>query len=160
MKENVKIFGYITREYIKDAGTIKRLKQVEKDIIDKKPKLLSLNKKIPAVFLDKDGVINEDLYNTRYQDIRKICSKVPSAIKIINDSNYLAIVVTNQPSIAKGFVREKKVQDDFRYLESSLSKYKSYINRIYYCPHHPEKGFKGEIKKYKIQCKCESQTME
>ena len=50
MKENVKIFGYITREYIKDAGTIKRLKQVEKDIIDKKPKLLSLNKKIPAVF--------------------------------------------------------------------------------------------------------------
>ena len=154
MKENVKIFGYITREYIKDAGTIKRLKQVEKDIIDKKPKLLSLNKKIPAVFLDKDGVINEDLYNTRYQDIRKICSKVPSAIKIINDSNYLAIVVTNQPSIAKGFVREKKVQDDFRYLESSLSKYKSYINRIYYCPHHPEKGFKGEIKKYKIQCKC------
>ena len=160
MKENVKIFGYITREYIKDAGTIKRLKQVEKDIIDKKPKLLSLNKKIPAVFLDKDGVINEDLYNTRYQDIRKICSKVPSAIKIINDSNYLAIVVTNQPSIAKGFVREKKVQDDFRYLESSLSKYKSYINRIYYCPHHPEKGFKGEIKNIKFNVSVESQTME
>lgn len=154
MKENVKIFGYITREYIKDAGTIKRIKQVEKDIIDKKPKLLSFKKKIPAVFLDKDGVINEDLYNTKYQDIRRIYSKVPAAIKKINDSNYLAIVVTNQPSIAKGFVREKKVQNDFRYLESSLSKYKSHINRIYYCPHHPEKGFKGEIKKYKIQCKC------
>ena len=73
---------------------------------------MSLNKKILSNFLDKGGVINEDLYNTRYQDIRKICLKVPSAIKIINDSNYLAIVVTNQPSIAKGFVREKKVQDD------------------------------------------------
>ena len=74
LMKNVKIFSYITREYIKDAGTIKRLKQVEKDIIDKN-RLLSLNKKIPAVFLDKDGVINEDLYNTGIKIFVKFVQK-------------------------------------------------------------------------------------
>jgi D,D-heptose 1,7-bisphosphate phosphatase len=154
MKENFKIFGYITREYIKDAGTIKRIKQVEKDIINRKPFHFSFNKKMPAVFLDKDGIINKDLFNTKYQDIRNIYSKVPEAIRKINNRNYLAIVVTNQPAIAKGFVKEKKVENDFRYLESLLSKHKSFINRIYYCPHHPDKGYKGEIKKYKTKCNC------
>ena len=154
MKKKLKIFGYITREYIKDSGTIKRLKQVERDIVNKKPSHLSFSKKIPAVFLDKDGIINKDLYNTKYQSIEKIYSKVPEAIRKINKNNYLAIVVTNQPAIAKGFVKEKKVENDFRYLESLLSKYKSHVNRIYYCPHHPNKGFKGEIKKYKTKCNC------
>jgi mannose-1-phosphate guanylyltransferase/phosphomannomutase len=154
MKNKVKIFGYITREYIKDAGTPKRLKQVEKDIINRIPNSFSLNKKMPAIFLDKDGIINKDLYNTKYQDIKDIYSRVPEAIKKINNNHYLVIIVTNQPAIAKGFVSEKKVQKDFRYLESLLSKNKSHIDRIYYCPHHPEKGFRGEIKKYKIQCNC------
>ena len=109
---------------------------------------------MPAIFLDKDGVINNDDYKGGYQDIKKIYPNIHKAVKKINDNNYLVIMVTNQPAIAKGFVKEKKVQNDFRYLESYLSKNKSYIDRIYYCPHHPKKGYKGEVKKYKILCSC------
>ena len=62
------------------------------------------------------------------------------------------MVVTNQPAIAKGFVKEARVLKDFKYLETYLGFRGAYLDKIYYCPCHPDKGFKGEIKKYKRLC--------
>jgi mannose-1-phosphate guanylyltransferase/phosphomannomutase len=154
IKKKYKIFSYNSREYMKDAGTVDRIQEVKNDIKLKKPQKLNFKKKIPAIFLDKDGVINKEKYDNNYQDIKCINSGVLEAIKIINNSNYLAVVVTNQPAIAKGFVKEEQVLKDFKYLESYLGKYQAYLDRIYYCPHHPKQGFVGEVKKFKIKCKC------
>ncbi len=156
LKKNLKkinFFGYNTREYIKDAGTPKRINQVKKDIFTIKYIKGNLNKKIPAIFLDKDGVINKLDKKKHYQKIN-ILSGVIRAIKIINKSGYLSILITNQPAIAKGVISESKFQMDIKKLSYYLSKNNCYLDRIYFCPHHPEKGFKGEVKKYKIKCNC------
>ena len=156
LKKNLKkiiFFGYNTREYIKDVGTPKRIAQVKKDIYTIKYLKGNLDKKIPAIFLDKDGVINKLDKKKHYQKIN-ILSGVIRGIKIINKSGYLSILITNQPAIAKGVITESKFQEDIKKLSYYLSKNHCYLDRIYFCPHHPEKGFKGEVKKYKIKCNC------
>ena len=65
------------------------------------------------------------------------------------------LCITNQPGIAKGFINEYKVNKIHNYLNKKLfDKLGVAFDRFYYCPHHPEAGFKGEIKKLKIKCQC------
>ena len=66
------IFGYNSREYIKDVGTIDRIKEAKKDLKSIKYKNGNLNKKIPAIFLDRDGVINLDKNDGKYQNPKKL----------------------------------------------------------------------------------------
>ena len=152
LKKKFKVSSFYSREYIKDAGTVDRIKQVQNDIKSRKFHKQNINKKIPAVFLDKDGVLNKQVDSKHYQNIKKIYPNIVKAIKIINAKSYLVVVVTNQPAIAKGIVKETKVLEDFRYLETYLGLRGCYIDRIYYCPCHPDRGFKGEIKKFKRIC--------
>ncbi len=152
-KKRFKFYGYYTREYIKDVGTRERIKQAKKDLFSIKYKKGCINKKIPAVFLDKDGVINKFDRNEHYQK-NKIFNYSSKAIKKINENGFLSIIVTNQPAIAKGIVSEKKFLEDLMKFSFELSKNESYIDKIYYCPHHPDKGFKNEILKLKINCSC------
>jgi len=79
---------------------------------------------------------------------------VGKAIKRINDLGYLAIVVTNQPVIARGEVTVEQLQEIHFKMETLLGLEGAYIDAIYYCPHHPHKGFEGEITELKIDCDC------
>ena len=153
-ENKLKIYAYNTREYIKDAGTPDRIEQIKKELKTIKYKKGNIKKKIPAIFLDKDGVINKLNKNKNYQKIDNLINGVPKAISIINKSGYLLVIVTNQPAIAKGIITEKKFLYDINKLSNILSKNKVYFDRIYFCPHHPEKGFRNEIKNLKILCKC------
>ena len=152
LKKNLKSTHIIQEKYIKDAGTVDRIKEVQKDIKSKKFYKLNFQHKVPAIFIDKDGVLNKQINKKHYQDIKKIYPNTTKAIKIINDNNYLAVLITNQPAIAKGLVKEDKVLEDFRYLETYYGLRGCFIDKIYYCPCHPEKGFKGELEKYKRNC--------
>ena len=103
-----------------------------------------------AVFLDRDGTINEEMGYINHIERFKIFEFVPEAIKILNDAGYLVIVVTNQSGVARGYFPEdlvKKVHGDM--LESLKAK-KARIDKIYYCPHHPSEG----VGAYKKDCKC------
>ena len=73
---------------------------------------------------------------------------------MINDSEYLAIVITNQPVIAKGFCTENDVINIHSKMEYLIGLENAFFDKIYFCPHHPEKGFEGEIRKLKIDCDC------
>ena len=79
---------------------------------------------------------------------------VSEAIKKINHSGYLAIVVTNQPVIARGEVTWDELHEIHRKMETLLGKDGAYIDGIYICPHHPDKGFEGERPEYKFDCEC------
>ena len=109
---------------------------------------------MPTIFLDKDGVINFDKDNGKYQNIQKILRGTHEAIKKINKNNYLAVLITNQPSIAKGFITEEKLVKDLNFLNYVLSTKGAFYDKYYYCPHYPISGFKNELKKYKKICKC------
>ena len=73
---------------------------------------------------------------------------------MINDSGYLCIVVTNQPVIARGEITEKELENIHNKMETLLGEKGAYLDKIYYCPHHPDKGFEGEREELKIVCDC------
>ena len=154
VSQNRSLVAYNTREYIKDIGTIERLYEVEQDYFSGKIQRLNLRNSQKAIFMDRDGVINVEAEPINSPEQLILLPGVEEAIRIINQSDYLGIVVTNQPSIAKGFATEDQIQTVHNYLEGLLGENKSFLDRIYYCPHHPEKGHDGEREEYKIVCNC------
>lgn len=76
------------------------------------------------------------------------------AIRKINESGYLAIVVTNQPVIARGEVSFEELEEIHNKMETLLGKEGAYLDAIYYCPHHPHRGYEGERPELKIDCDC------
>lgn len=154
LKSNKNIFAYHSAEYIKDMGTPERLIEISDDIKNGKISLLSKTNQRPAIFLDRDGVLCQDMDTKPTVDNFQLLPQVPSAIKLINQSSYLSIIVTNQPMIAKGFVTFQEVYQTNKTLETQLGKENCFIDGIYICPHHPDKGFDGEVKELKINCDC------
>mgnify|MGYP006137680895 CR=1 FL=1 len=149
IRNNTKIYGYNTREYVKDAGTPKRINSVKKHLKTIKYKKGSLKTKIPAIFLDRDGVINKEYSNQHYQNPLEVIDGAFDAVKKINEKGFLSVIITNQSAVAKGVVTIDKVEKDHKKLEYLFGSQGSYFDRIYYCPYYPIKGFKGEVKKYK-----------
>ena len=149
LKKRLKIYAYNTREYVKDVGTPKRIKLVKNQIKNKKFINGNISKKLPAIFLDRDGVINKEYTNKHYQNPMEINKRAVSAVKKINKNGYLSVIVTNQSAVAKGFITIDKLENDHKRLEYYFGERGAYFDRIYYCPYHPDKGFKGENKKFK-----------
>lgn len=146
--------GYRSREYIKDAGTPVRLQKVRRHYESGRVQAGSLETALPAVFLDRDGTLNYD--HGWINDPEKI-SLLPGAadaIKAINDSGCLAVVVTNQPVIARGECSEARMQQIHNRLDWLLGEAHAYIDALYYCPHHPHSGFPLERRDLKIACDC------
>lgn len=148
------LIGYKTPEYIKDMGTADRFEAVKNDFLTGKVARLNKQNKRPCIFLDRDGVINKNMDSKPLCKDFELLEGVADAIKSINKSDYLSVVVTNQPMIAKGFVTFEEVENTHKKMETLLGEQHAYLNGIYYCPHHPEKGFDGEIKELKINCEC------
>ena len=148
------MYCYDSPEYVKDMGTPERYYAVCKDFANGIVKARNLKKRQKAIFLDRDGTINE--YVGFLTDIKEfhLLDGVAEAIRKINASGYLAIVVTNQPIIARGEVSFTELQEIHNKMETLLGAEGAYIDAIYFCPHHPDKGFEGERVEYKISCDC------
>lgn len=149
-----KLYAYDSPEYIKDMGTPERYYSVCGDFRMEIPKTKNLLNKQRAIFLDRDGTINKYVGFLRNIDDFELLPRVPDAIKKINNSGYLAIVVTNQPVIARGEVTFDGLSEIHNKMETLLGTEGAYLNAIYFCPHHPDKGFEGEVTELKIDCEC------
>ena len=157
LKPNIKsgrIYAYDTPEYIKDMGTPDRFYEVEEDIMSGKVKARNLKNKQKAVFLDRDGTINKYVGFLTKPEQFELIPGVAEAIKKINKSGYLAIVVTNQPVIARGDCTWEELQQIHDKMETELGKEGAFVDAIYICPHHKDKGFEGERPEYKLDCDC------
>ncbi|MBI1329833.1 MAG: HAD-IIIA family hydrolase [Alphaproteobacteria bacterium] len=148
------VAAYRTPEYIKDAGTLDRLSHVEHDILRGEVARRNLVHPRPAVFLDRDGVINREIGENYRPEQMELLPGVGEAIRRINKSGYLAVAVTNQPGIAKGFLTEADVEAAHARIETLLGQERAYLDDVLYCPHHPERGFAGERLELKIACEC------
>jgi D,D-heptose 1,7-bisphosphate phosphatase len=148
------LYGYLSTEYLKDMGTPERLSSVERDIRSGKVKSLKNSTKKKTLFLDRDGVINGEVDHLSDPDQFELLSGVGEAIRKVNRAGMLVVVVTNQPVIARGALSEEGLRTVHNKMETLLGKEGAYIDQIYYCPHHPESGFSGEIKTLKIECDC------
>lgn len=152
--ETKKVFAYLSCEYVKDMGTPDRLIAVTEDIKSGKVEKRNIKNKQKAIFLDRDGTINK--YIGFLSDINdfELIDNVADAIKDINKSDFLAIVITNQPVIARGEVTFEELEEIHKKMETLLGEKGAYVDAIYYCPHHPDKGFEGEVTELKIDCDC------
>lgn len=149
-----RIFAYDTPEYIKDMGTPDRFYETEKDILSGKVHARNLSNRQKAIFLDRDGTINRYVGFLTRPDQFELLPGVAEAIKKINKSGYLAIVVTNQPVIARGDCTWEELRQIHDKMETELGKQGAFVDAIYVCPHHPDSGFAGERPEYKFACHC------
>ncbi|EFI72552.1 MULTISPECIES: D-glycero-beta-D-manno-heptose 1,7-bisphosphate 7-phosphatase [Segatella] len=148
------MYCYDSPEYVKDMGTPERFHQVEADYQNGVVEAKNLKNKQKAIFLDRDGTINKYVGFLRNIDDFELIDGVAEAIRQINESGYLAIVVTNQPVIARGEVSWEELNEIHKKMATLLGKKGAYVDGIYICPHHPDKGFEGERPEYKIDCDC------
>ena len=149
-----RIYCYDSPEYVKDMGTPERYADVENDYISGRIHQKNLSNKQKAIFLDRDGTINKHIGFLRDINQFELLEGVAPAIRKINSSGYLCIVVTNQAVIARGDISFAELRHIHNKMETLLGNSGAYIDAIYYCPHHPHKGFTGEIESLKIDCNC------
>lgn len=149
-----KMFCYDSPEYVKDMGTPERFHAVVEDYAAGIVQAKNLKNKQKAIFIDRDGTINKYVGFLRTVNEFELIDGVAEAIKKINDSGYIIVVVTNQPVIARGEVTYEQLYEIHDKMETELGRLGCYVDSIYFCPHHPHKGYKGEIVELKIDCEC------
>ena len=154
LKAGKALYGYVSAEYIKDMGTPDRYYSVCGDVESGKVARLNSRNKRPAIFLDRDGIINREVNLLNHAEQVELIPGAAEAIRLINRSDYLAVVVTNQPVIARNLCSFEELDRIHMRLETLLGLEHAYINALYFCPHHPDGGYPEERKEYKIRCDC------
>jgi D-glycero-D-manno-heptose 1,7-bisphosphate phosphatase len=104
----------------------------------------------PAVFFDRDGVLNIDCGYVGHVDRFEWVDGAPEAVKLANDLGYLVFVVTNQAGVARGMYGEGAVLDLHRHMQMQLGDIGARVDEFRYCPHHPE----GIVPAYTTACSC------
>lgn len=103
-----------------------------------------------AVFLDRDGVINEEIEYLSHPDQLQLIPGAAEAIHLLNSMHIPVIVVTNQSAVARGYIPEERVEEIHRTLSTMLAQEDAHVDRFYYCPHHPTEGLGA----YLMDCGC------
>lgn len=154
LRSGKRLRGYRTTEYLSDMGTPERLRLVTNDFLSGRVARRNRRHKRPAIFLDRDGVLLRDVDNlSRTEDVQ-LLPGAGEAVAATNASDYLAVVVTNQPMIAKGFLTMAGLRAIHKKMETLLGREHAFLDALYYCPHHPDSGFPGEVRELKRPCSC------
>ncbi len=154
ISQNKPIYGYRTTEYVKDMGTPNRYLSVKTDFENGICSARNLSNKQKCIFLDRDGTINVHKGFLNKPEMVELYPEVTEAIKKINSSGYLCIVITNQPVIARGECSTETLRLINNRIDTLLGEEGAYVDDLFYCPHHPDKGYEGEVPELKIVCKC------
>jgi histidinol-phosphate phosphatase family protein len=154
IKAGEAVYAYRSPEYIKDAGTEDRLKEVRNHLMSGFVRAKNLRNKQRCIFMDRDGTIN--VYKGLVYREEDFCfeSGAVEAVKSINDAGLLAVVVTNQPVVARGLCEIKDVENIHNKMKTLLGKSGAFLDLVVFCPHHPDKGYPEENPAYKIPCSC------
>lgn len=148
------LLGYNSPEYIKDIGTPQRYDRICSEFASGVIARSSFATPQRAVFLDRDGTLVPDKDCLRSAEGLELLPGAAEALHELNHNGWRAVLITNQPVVAKGWCTEAELQNIHNKLETMLGKEHAFLDRIYYCPHHPEKGFPGERADLKIDCEC------
>ncbi len=148
------LHGYVSPEYIKDMGTPGRLDRVENDIRSGLVERLSGREPRAAVFIDRDGTLVREIGHLNRPEQIELLPGAAAAVRRLNRAGRLAIVATNQPVVARGEVSLEGLEAIHACMESGLGAEGAYLDGLYVCPHHPDRGFPGEVPALKIECDC------
>jgi D,D-heptose 1,7-bisphosphate phosphatase len=143
--------GYRSTEYIED---VHRISKIEKDLENGLPSQRKLDHKQKCIFLDRDGVLNVFGPYVVEPGILKIKEDAAEAVRLINESGYLAIVATNQPIIAFGESDLITLEQVHFKLHHLLNQEGAILDDLYFCPHFPEARGKKCNMDYIKACDC------
>ena len=153
-KNSKEIYAYSSPEYIKDVGTVERIEKASEEIKSGFVANRNLKHKQKCIFIDRDGTINKHKGLVYKEDDFILEDFTKDAIKFINESGYLAIVITNQPVVARGLCEITDVENIHNKMKTILGREGAFFDDVVFCPHHPDKGYPEENPIYKIPCKC------
>ena len=153
-QEGNAIYACCSPEYIKDIGTIDRIQAAEVDLKNGSVAARNLQRRQRAIFLDRDGTINIKNGLISRAEQFKFLPNAVEAVRKINGSGYLAIVITNQPAVARGLCSIEDIEEIHRKMHTLLGQKGAFLDAVCYCPHHPDKGYPEENPAYKIPCHC------
>jgi D,D-heptose 1,7-bisphosphate phosphatase len=145
------VFAYRSSRYLKDMGTPARLQQVESDY---GLGLVHSDGRRPAIFLDRDGTINVEKGYLRRPEELELLPGVGAALRSLRQAGFRLVVITNQAVVARGEASEADLAAIHRRLEWELGTSGAFVDAIYVCPHHPDRGFPGERADLKFVCDC------
>lgn len=154
IKRGMRLYGYLSSEYVKDMGTPERYAAACKAWARGQVASMNFSNQRKAIFLDRDGVINEDNGLVYKPNHLTLIDGVEEALKYIHQKGYLAVVVTNQSVIARNLCTFDELDAINARMETLLGKKNAFIDALYFCPHHPHGGYPEERKEYKIVCDC------
>ncbi|HAG49450.1 MAG TPA: D,D-heptose 1,7-bisphosphate phosphatase [Cryomorphaceae bacterium] len=149
-----RLFAYSTPEYIKDMGKPERHAEVEQAWMSGKIAARNLRFPQKAIFLDRDGVINLDTDLIKHPDEMQVYPFAGPAVRRINQSPFISVVVTNQSAVARGLTDLDGIDAIHARMDRQLGDSRAFVDALYYCPHHPHGGFPEERPEYKIPCSC------
>jgi histidinol-phosphate phosphatase family protein len=150
----LRVGAYRSREYLKDMGTPERLAKVERDLESGVVARRLATNTMPGILLDRDGTVNVEAGRiTRPADLVLIPG-IGEAINRAHAAGYLVAVVTNQPVVARGDVTMPELDAIHGRMETLLAEARAFVDGIYVCPHHPDRGFPGEVASLKGPCGC------
>ena len=149
-----RVLAYRSSEYVKDIGTPARLQRAEADWQAGQISLQNSGQGQPAVFLDRDGTLCVEKGHLRTLEELELLPGVGATLRALRQAGFRLVVLTNQPVIARGEATERDVAAVHRKLEWELGKEGAYLDAIYVCPHHPDRGFPGERIELKTHCEC------
>jgi len=152
--EGARLKGYASFEYIKDIGTPARLEKAQNHLRSGVVDRARRDRSQRAVFIDRDGTLNELKGHINRAEDLALLPGASAAIKRLNSEEFRVVVVTNQPVIARGECDERGLAEIHAKLETALGLDGAYLDAIYYCPHHPDRGFPGEVAELKFDCTC------
>lgn len=148
------VYAYASPEYVKDVGTVERITVAGKELESGFVAARNLQRRQKAVFLDRDGTVNVKNGLVYRPEMLELEDCAVEAIRLINRSGRLAILITNQPAVARGLCGIEDILCIHRKLQTLLGNSGVYLDDIQFCPHHPDKGYPEENPLYKIPCHC------
>ena len=148
------IYAYHGTEYVKDIGTPDRLEKVTADFLNGVCEQRNLKHKQKCIFLDREGTINKNVGFLKDAEQVELERGAAEALRLINESEYLAIAITRQPVVDCGKCNFEELERIHNRIYTLLGKEGAYLDGLYFCPHHPDKGFDDEISEFKFDCDC------
>jgi D-glycero-D-manno-heptose 1,7-bisphosphate phosphatase len=103
-----------------------------------------------AIFIDRDGTLSQEIGYVNHASRYRLFPFAVDAIRLVNRSGFLAVLVTNQAGVARGYFPEETIGEVHAVVKGALEKGDAHLDAIYYCPHHPSVG----APPYRLDCDC------